>query len=206
MKPFLGVLAFMLWASTPITPVRADDTLSTISRLLSRNSIICADFTQRKTLRALTRPLLSKGRVVFIAGKGILWRVRDPFPTQLLVNRDALIKWNDAGEPQPLGFEQSPIFGALVRVFMAMFTGEIGPLQENFETESDIGKSVWRLTLTPRDKGFAEIITRVHVTGGRFVDELRIKERHGDQTLIKFSNMNTTSCQLDNAEKGYFAR
>jgi len=205
-RPLSGVLALVLWVSGAITAVKADDSLSAISQLLARNSIICADFIQSKSLRALNRPLLSKGRVIFFAGKGILWQVREPFPTRLLVKQNALVKWNDAGEPQRLGFEQSPIFGTFARVFMAVFTGEIDPLRKDFGIETDIRKSIWRLTLTPRDKDFSEIITRVSATGGRFVDELRIEEKRGDRTVIEFNNMNTESCQLDNAEKGYFAQ
>ncbi len=205
MKSLPGVLALLVWGSAAITPVKADNSLSGISQLLARNSIICASFTQMKSLRVLKRPLLSKGKVIFVAHKGILWQVREPFPTRLLVKRDALVKWNDSGEPQRLGFEQFPIFGALARVFIAVFTGEIEPLRKNFDIESHLKDSIWQLTLTPRDNDLAEIFKRVHASGGRFVDELRIEERHGDHTRIKFNNMNTTSCKIDKSEKGYFA-
>ena len=168
--------------------------------------MICADFTQTKSLRVLKRPLVSKGRVVFLAEKGILWQIREPFATRILVKRDALVNWNDAGEAQRLSFEQSPIFGALARVFMALFTGEVDPLRKFFQIDLDIGKSSWQLTLTPRDKDFAKIIARVRAMGGRFVNELRMEEGRGDQTLIEFSNMATQSCRLDNTEKGYFAQ
>jgi hypothetical protein len=205
-KTLFGVFALVLWASSAITSVRADDTLSEISRTVVRNSIICADFIQKKSLRVLERPLLSTGKVHFVADKGILWQVREPFPTRLLVKRDALIKWNDSGEPQRLSFAQSPIFDALARVFIAVFTGEVEPLRKNFEIGSHMENSIWRLTLTPRDKSLAQIFKRVHASGGRFVDELGIEERRGDHTQIKFVNMNTTSCQLDESEKGYFAQ
>ena len=168
--------------------------------------MICADFIQTKSLRALKRPLVSKGQVIYLAEKGILWQIREPFPTRLLVKRDALVKWNDAGEAQRLSFAQSPIFGALARIFTALFTGEVDPLRKFFQIDSDIGTSSWQLTLTPLDKDLARIIARVRARGGRFVNELRIKEGRGDQTLIKFSNMTAQSCQLDNSEKGYFAQ
>lgn len=206
MKPLPGALALALWGFTAITPVKADDTLSGISHMLDRNSRICGNFAQRKVLRVLKRPLLSTGRVVFLADKGILWQVRKPFPTRLLVKRDALIKWNDSGEPQRIGFEQSPIFGALARVFMAVFTGDIKPLRGNFEIESTIDNKTWRLTLTPKDKVLANLFAKVRASGGRFVDELKIEESGGDQTRIEFNNVSTKSCQLDNAEKGYFAQ
>ncbi len=188
-----------------IAPVKAEESLSEIGRLLAKNAEICADFTQSKSLRALTRPLVSRGTLVFIAEKGVLWRVREPFPTQVLIKRDALISWNDEGKPQRLGFGQNPIFRSLSRVILAVFSGEIDRLRETFEIESAVSQSNWRLKLTPLETGFAAIIARISASGGRFVDELRIEEGRGDQTIIKFSGMNTESCRLDNAEKNYFS-
>jgi hypothetical protein len=167
--------------------------------------MMCADFTQTKSLRALKRPLVSRGRFVFIAEKGVLWRVREPFPTQVLIRKDALIKWDDNGKAQRLGFGQTPIFGALSRVFLAVFAGDMNRLREDFEIGTDVSPSNWRLTLTPRDSRFAAIIARIGASGGRFVDELRFEEGRGDQTSIRFTAMNTRSCELDAAEKGYFA-
>ena len=204
MKRLLRSLALTIGAFLAIAPVEADNSLSDIRQLLAKNSVICADFTQNKSLRALTRPLVSQGRLVFVAGKGVLWQVREPFATQVLVKSDALIKWNDEGVPQRLSFGQSPVFRTLSQVFLAVFTGDINRLWKTFEIESDVRQSRWRLTLTPRDPGFAAIIETVRVSGGRFVDELLIEEGRGDRTLIRFSGMNEESCQLDNAEKDYF--
>ena len=89
---------------------------------------------------------------------------------------------------------------------LAVFSGEIDRLRETFEIESAVSKSSWRLMLTPLDKNFAATISRISASGGRFVDELRIEEGRGDQTVIKFSGMNTESCQIDGAEKNYFSQ
>ena len=199
-----SILALATGALLAITPVKAEESLSEIGRRLAKNSMICADFSQSKSLRALTRPLVSRGRLVFIAEKGVLWRIREPFPTQVLIKKDALISWNDEGKPQRLGFGQNPIFRSLSRVMLAVFSGEIDRLRETFEIESAVSKSSWRLMLTPLDKNFAATISRISASGGRFVDELRIEEGRGDQTVIKFSGMNTESCQIDGAEKNYF--
>ena len=199
------VIALTLGAALVSPPSIAGDTLSGIKELLTRNSVICADFIQSKSLRALKRPLVSRGNLIYIAQKGVLWRVLEPFPTQVLIKSDALIIWNDDGKPQRNGFEQAPIFGALSRVFLAVFAGDVDRLRKTFEIEANLDKSNWRLKLTPRNAGFAAIIAHVRASGGKFVDEIQIQEGRGDQTLIKFTGMNTKSCKLDDVEKGYFA-
>lgn len=202
MKHLALALGLVLGATAP---TEASEPLSKISHLLAAHPKLCADFTQSKSLRVLTRPLVSNGRLVFLADKGILWRVRDPFPTQLLIKQDVLINWDDGGKAVRIGFDQSPVFGTLSRVFMAFFTGELTPLRDTFQINSHVNMPNWQVTLTPKDKAFAAIIAQVRADGGQFVDTLSIREGRGDQTTITFSNMTTQSCRLDDAEKAYFA-
>ena len=180
------------------------DGLTDIRRLLSTNSVICANFTQKKLLRALTRPLVSTGRLLFVAGKGVLWEVVEPFPARVLVKKDALVKWNDDGSVQQLSLGQAPIFRALSQVFLAMFTGDLKGLQGTFKIDTNVLGSRWQLVLVPRDTAIAAIIASVTVKGGRFVDELDIEEGRGDHTQIQFDGTSTESCGLSVTEKGYF--
>ena len=167
--------------------------------------MICASFTQRKTLRALTRPLVSRGKLIFVAKKGVLWKVREPFPTQVLIKKDALISWDDQGKPQRLGFEKNPIFRSLSRIILAVFSGETDQLRQSFQIEATVSPSNWRLAMTPMDKRFAAVIARIDASGDRFVDALRIEEGRGDRTVIEFSDMDADTCRLDSAEKNYFS-
>ena len=80
------MLAFVSIGILTGHPAVAND-VSDIGRLLSRAPIVCGAFTQTKSLKALTRPLVSSGRVVFVSGKGVLWRVISPFPSQVLVKK-----------------------------------------------------------------------------------------------------------------------
>lgn len=205
MRHLTLALGLVLGATGLTTPTKASEPLSKISHLLAAHSRLCADFTQSKSLRALTRPLVTRGRLVFLADKGVLWRVLTPFSTQVLIKQDSLINWDDSGKAVRIGFDQSPVFGTLSRVFMAFFTGELTQLHDTFQITSHLNMPKWQVTLTPRDKAFAAIIEQVRADGGLFVNTLNIREGRGDQTTITFSNMITQSCQLDDAEKAYFA-
>ena len=205
MKSFSCVLALVVWGASVTAAADAEKSLSDIRKLLTVNSMVCGDFTQSKSLRALTRPLVSRGRLVFVAGKGVLWQVTEPFATQVLVKSDALIKWDDNGVPHQVNFGQTPIFHALSQVFLAAFAGDIDRLQEPFKLQTNSNQSNWQLTLTPRDPNFSAIITSIKVSGDRFVNEILIAEERGDNTHIRFSGVTADSCQLGDAEKGYFA-
>lgn len=204
MKWSLCVFTVAIWVFFGNAAAGAD-ALSDIRERLGSNAVVCADFTQSKSLKALTRPLISKGNLIFVVRKGVLWQVREPFAAQVLVKSDALIKWDDKGVPQRVNFGQTPIFKALSEVFLAVFAGDLGLLQKSFDVQSNLSQQKWRLTMVPKDQAFAAIIKTVSVAGGQYVDELVITEGRGDQTEIQFTNMITEFCQLSDTEKRYFA-
>jgi hypothetical protein len=199
------MLTFGLVLTSAVAAAYADDALSIISKRLAKHDVICANFTQTKSLKALNRPLVSLGKLVSVTGAGVLWQVREPFPTQVLVKGDALIRWDEKGLPVRTTFGQTPIFNALSRIFLAVFTGSLDRLRDSFEITSDTGSHDWRLTLIPRDKSIAAKIAAIRISGDRYVNELLITEGRGDKTDIQFSDVIGDTCPLSDAEKGYLA-
>lgn len=201
-----GILLLALCVSLVARASYADDALSSIAQRLTKSELVCGKFIQSKSLRALTRPLVSHGNMIFVAGKGVLWEILEPFPTRALVTGDALIKWDDNNVPHRVSYGQTPAFRALSEVFLSVFAGELGQLRKTFTVESNSDRRNWQLTLVPREAKFAAIIAAIRVSGDHFVDEINIGEGRGDKTLIKFSDMNAETCQLGDAEKSYFAQ
>lgn len=186
-------------------PASADN-VSDIGKLLTSAPLICGTFTQSKTLAALTRPLVSSGRVVFAAGTGVLWQISSPFPSRALVKEDALIRWDSENKPKRSGFGQTPQYRALSDVFFAVFAGDTSRLAASFETETKIAAESWSLGLKPRDGEFATRISNIYVSGRRFVESLKITEAQGDRTEIQFKNLTADGCVLSSAETRSFAQ
>jgi outer membrane lipoprotein-sorting protein len=187
------------------TPASAGN-VSDIGRLLTRAPLICGTFTQSKTLAALTRPLVSTGKVIFASDTGVLWQITSPFPSQALVKEDALIRWDSENVPKRSGFGQTPQFRALSDVFFAVFAGDTNRLAASFDTAANIGSESWSLNLKPRDSEFASRISSIYVSGGRFVEELKITEGQGDRTDIQFKNLSADGCVLSAAETDSLAQ
>ena len=187
-------------------PIKSHASLTEVQRLLGGHSMVCANFTQEKLLKALNRPLISTGRLVFVTGKGVLWQVREPFPARLLIKSNFLTRWNDQGDAQNISLDQTPVFQALSHVFLALFSGKTEKLRDIFDVEIQSGQSAWRLTLVPKTKVIAAIMGRIHASGSRFVEDIFIEENRGDRTSIRFEDIESDTCTLGNAEKGYFAQ
>jgi len=204
MKRILGALLATIGISIASSATAGN--IADVGRLLTQAPLVCGTFTQTKFLTALTRPLVSEGRMIFASGAGILWKIKSPFPSQVLVKADALIRWNDNNVPQRTGFGQSPEFRALADVFFAVFAGNTEGLATAFHTSATVGPKSWALNLKPRDSRFAARIAKIEVSGGRFVREFRIVEGQGDRTEIRFKDLTAVDCVVTNAEKEFLAQ
>lgn len=181
-------------------------TLSDISGQLVHGDMLCSDFEQEKHLQALARPLLSSGKLIFVAGQGVLWQVLTPYPARILVRSGELIQWDEDGNAHKSSAGKAPIFRALSSVFHAMFRGQFEVLHDTFDLSATQAEGTWRLTLIPKDEILATVIREVRAAGGRHVEEISILETRGDQTLIRLRNPRVDGCGLDDTEKTYFAR
>ena len=213
MSRLVLVLAIVLCAATgkaqtlggPETTL-SNISASDISAQIVRGDMLCSDFEQEKHLQALARPLLSSGKLIFVAGQGVLWQVLTPYPARLLVRSDELVRWDDDGNAHKSGYGKSPMFRALSSVFLAMFRGRFEDLRDTFELSATQAEGTWHLTLAPKDETLAAAVSEVRIAGGRHVEEISILEPRGDRTLIRLRNPRIESCKLEDIEKTYFAR
>jgi hypothetical protein len=183
-----------------------ETTLADISAQIVRGDILCSDFEQEKHLQALARPLLSSGKLIFVAGQGVLWQVLTPYPARLLVKSDELVRWDADGNVQKSGYGKTPIFRALSSVFLAMFRGDFEVLRDTFELSVTQAAGTWHLTLVTKDETLVAAVSEVWVAGGHHVEEITIVESRGDQILIRLRNTRIGNCKLEDIEKTYFAR
>jgi hypothetical protein len=184
----------------------ADGPLNDIRRTLDGNVEICGNFTQEKTLTALNRPLVSSGRFSFVAEKGILWEVKEPFAIRLVLTDKNMVRWNLNGSAIRTSLEQEPHFKALSQVLIAALSGNIPLLTSTFKASAEVREIGWELMLMPRDARFSAIIKTIHLSGDQFVRRLSIMEGHGDITEVQFTQLENNGCDHSDIEKAQLAQ
>lgn len=201
----LCMLVFLFAAIKPVIASNASNNAELIKSQLSKNSKLCADFEQHKSLAVLDRPLISNGKIIFLANKGVLWTVLRPFPSKALVTETEIIKWAADGTKTRSKFAQSPLFGAMTQVFFAMFTGNIDSLNEMFELTSSKYEEDWSINLVPTDSKLSTVISSMKISGQQNINSITIEEIRGDVTKILFQKIETENCLLNKAEEAVFA-
>lgn len=158
---------------------------------LVRHETTTGEFVQRRRLPELERPIVSRGRFAYSAGRGLLWLIEAPIESRLVV--DAQGVYQD-GEP----VRGSGAFEAIRPLFESLFSGDLGALEREFEVIREDAGAGWRLALSPSDGRLARAVERITIEGAGTPRRLVIAASDGSRTVLEFTDV-THPERLDEA-------
>lgn len=164
------------------------DTLARISAQIEQHPVLRAEFTQTKQMAAMKRPLVTVGRLVYSRHLGVLWQIEKPYRMSYVLGEEKIVEIGADGVRRERGLGEVPGLAQVGRVFRAMLSADTSALREIFEASVQGDTAKWEIELKPRQSQLAQFMTGLQLSGGRFVDSIRIGETGGDTTLIRFRN------------------
>ena len=171
-----------------VPSARADGTLRQISAQIEQYAVVRADFEQTKQMAALKRPLVTKGRLVVSGSRGVLWQIEQPFHMSYVLGESKIVEIGSDGARRVRDTREVPGLAQVGRVFRAMLGADSDALREYFEATVQGTPDHWAIELTPKQAQLAKFLGAMQLSGGRFVEEIRISEAGGDRTQIAFQN------------------
>ncbi|MGL6244754.1 outer membrane lipoprotein carrier protein LolA [Pseudomonas sp.] len=175
--------------------------LQQLSDQLAKPDVIHGNFIQEKHLRALPKPLTSKGTFVLAKNHGLLWLLKTPLQQDYRITGKGIAR-RDANGWQMLpsksaGAEQN-------RLFLAVLQGDSSGLQRDFELSLSGDAQNWKLTLIPRSMLLKQVFNQINITGSELVHSIELLETQGDSTLLRMQDSTSTQ-PLSDAEQHDFA-
>ena len=164
------------------------DTLARIGAHIEQHPVIRCEFTQTKTLAAMKRPLVTTGRLVYSRQLGVLWQIEQPYRMTYVLAPDKIVEIGSDGSRRERGLRDVPGLAQVGRIFRAMLSANTAELEQYFSATAQGDTKKWEITLTPRQPQLAQVLTGLQLSGGRFVDAIRMSEAGGDSTSIRFHN------------------
>lgn len=155
--------------------------------LLQKSQNIQGGFTQQRFLKSLSKPIVSRGKFVLLANKGLLWQMQQPFAVDLRVKKDGIMQWNGSQWVANNKLGQSE----QINLFLGLLSGDISALSAQFDLQLSGSPQQWRLTLTPSSLLMKQIFNHIIIKGDVLVREIELDEKQGDRTLILFSQVQT---------------
>lgn len=148
--------------------------------------VVRGRFEQAKTIQGFKQPLRSSGDFVVAQGKGIVWQVRQPFASTLLVKPDSLqSRGADGAVSMHMRAEQEPVLRTVNAMLFAVMAADLDKLSQYFEVSGQVRPEGWMLHLVPRDPVLAQWLQHVDLQGKQFVQQVQLQEARGDRSQIR---------------------
>lgn len=197
------ISTYLLLASTQVY-AQADDLLARIASQLEKHAVVRAEYTQSKQISGLKRPLQTSGNLVFARQYGVLWQIEQPYKVSYILSEEKVVEIAADGSRKERLARDLPGLAQVGRVFRAMLGANTTALREYFDIQTKGDAGNWSLTLTPKQAQMAQFIEQMDINGGAFVGAIRIQEKGGDITQIKFRN-SSGGTTLSDSEQQLFA-
>jgi len=195
------ILSLLLLAPAPLHAAPADaDTLARIGAQIEQHAVVRAEFTQSKQMAALKRPLVTTGRLVFSRRHGVLWQIEQPYRITYVLGEERIVEIAADGTRRERGLRDVPGMAQVGRVFRALLGANTAALGETFTVvvRGDSGK--WEIDLKPRQAQLAQFLSGLYLSGGRFVESIRIDENGGAGEAGQQGSKDSTQIRLRNAQ------
>ena len=187
-------------------PASASDTglVSQIATHLAQAKGVRAQFTQTQTLAAMKQPLVSTGSLVFFRERGVIWQIDTPYKATYVITDTGVSEVNANGQRTNSKSSDGVRGVAQVsRMMRAMLGGDLSALYAQFDVHADGTPAQWRMQLTPNQPQLAQSIKGLEMSGGDYLQALRITLANGDVTRIDFANSAAVS-ELPTADRTLF--
>lgn len=186
--------------SVPAWPVYAASTdgnpalVSQVASHLAQAKGVRAQFTQTQTLAAMKQPLVSTGSLLFLRERGVIWRIDTPYKATYVITDAGVAEINANGQRVTAHSAQGTRGVAQVSKMMrAMLGGDLSALYSQFDVQAEGSAAHWRMQLTPNQPQLAQSIKGLQMSGGDFLQSLRIALANGDTTQLEFSKSEAVS-------------
>ncbi len=151
---------------------------------------ISSDFIQKKYLRILSKPLISKGKLLFQRPGSLRWEYVSPIKSILLMNNNDIRRYTKHGKKyEP---DRSVNMQAMQIVIQEISKWLSGDFNNNPDFNSKLipGKNK-KIVMTPKQQGLAKIIGKIELYLSNqpgIIIKVMIYENKNNYTVLLFKN------------------
>jgi len=174
-----------LAASLPSDPAFKEATAS-----FSHASDLVASFEQTKTIPGMKRALVSTGTMYLSTTKGIIWDIKTPYPSLMVVENDYIIQQTKNKTKTKLNVSDNQIFMDIATSLQLVFSGDFSHIDQNFSLAFTQQDTSWQITLTPLKKSsIATFLSEIIIQGSLQLEKVMMQETSGGSITYRFTNL-----------------
>jgi hypothetical protein len=185
------LLSILLLSACALQAQKVDIALpEALTAHLKNTPMLHVEFTQTRTLAALSRPLKTTGRLVLAKDQGVIWQVRKPLNLTYVVGPKGMLEVGPDGKAKLKSAKDVPMVAQMGRILRALLQGQWSALEDYFTIRGEGKAERWKILLVPKQQT-ATFLKGVQVTGGRFIERIHVDEVSGDGMDLVFDHPRT---------------
>lgn len=173
---------------------------------LAGASVVRSDFKQKKSIKVLKRPVVSRGNFIFSSQEGLYWNIGAPVNSTYVLTPKYMVERQKGFASKVITPQEQPAIFGLTEIFEAIFVGNLKRLSQDFKLHFVGTSSEWTIGLIPQKGILKKMFRKIVLKGQSHVTEVKLFEGNGDSTHIKFLKTTRSPATLSGAEKSLFAR
>ncbi len=166
-------------------------------------------FSQERHLKGFAAPLVSHGRFLLVAGRGLVWRVSEPFEIVTVITPDGITQMVEGTRTLALPASRLPRFDRFYDLLAAAISGRLTELGKDFQVEhiegqpGPDGSAPWRVRLSSKAHAslLGAAVAAVEVAGSQHVESVRIERTSGDWEMLKLFDQRRGTAPLGAADR-----
>jgi len=145
-----------------------------------------ASWMMERTLPDSSRVLRSSGTVDCKAGRGIVWTVREPFPSSVEMTTNAMVFVDEDGR-RTKSLDELPHYDDIRRATDAFVAGDRAAFDGVFSVdERNFPDGGWQLVLKPRISAMECLFASIELTGSALPTNAVMRTADGGCSTIRF--------------------
>ncbi|MFC5741835.1 LolA family protein [Dyella tabacisoli] len=161
--------------------------LKTILAQLSSHPTVRAEFSQSRENPALAQPQISRGQLLFVIGHGMLWQIREPYQESLALTGSRTARIDAQGQLQTVRGGERGV-SQVSQMLQSMLAGKPDDALRQFDVQAQGTAAQWVLRFVPRQSRMARVLGGIELSGGSFLEGIRIDLQNGESTRIRFTD------------------
>lgn len=198
MKKITTILFFWLFCTVnsmagAMTSQQKHDVITRINKAAAGLKSMNCNFTQTKYLSLLNDKMVSEGKMSYKQSNKLRWEYTSPYQYLFIFNGTKVYVGNKSRK-DVIDTKTNKVFKEVARIMMSTVTGTALSNSSDFSIDVADGKSVWKVTLTPKKKEMKKMFTKIELSfkkSNLMIAEINIYENNNDRTNIRLKNIST---------------
>lgn len=192
---FLLLICSVTSLAAAMTQQQKQDVITRINKAAAGLKSMNCSFTQTKYLSLLSDKMVSEGKMSYKQSNKLRWEYTSPYQYLFIFNGTKVYVGNKSRK-DVIDTQTNKVFKEVARIMMSTVTGTALSNSSDFSIDVADGKSVWKVTLTPKKKEMRKMFTKIELSFNKsnlMIAEINIYEKNNDRTNIRLKNISTNA-------------